>query len=133
MIERREFLKSLLVVIALPLTTTLKIPTKDSVDIPVDETDDVWDGIKIKYLGKVEAWDYNYTGRVYTVYRYHLTKQTHNTCEGETLHAYCDIDADLCDIAAEYKAGYIRSELRMTAEAMQMECKHKSKYYEQIP
>lgn len=118
MIERREFLKSLLAVIALPLTTTLTIPTKDSIDVPVDDSDDVWEGIKIKYLGKVEVKGCD--DKIHSAYRYYLTKEY----KGETCYGLCDIDAELCEAIGEYnKADFIKGELRMMAETIQMECK----------
>lgn len=116
--ERREFLKSLVAVIALPLTTTLIIPTKKSISIPVDDTDDVWSGIKIQYLGKIEVEGCN--KQKYLIYRYYLTKEH----EGDTCYAICDIDAQLMDLAGN-KEAYAESELRMMAETIQMECKER--------
>lgn len=113
MITRKQFLKSLLVVVALPLTTNLLFPTKESVSIPVEEAGNAFRGIKIKYLGKDVVKDcYDHP---YPVYRYYLTMQANR---GE-LYAFCDIDTDLCDISPN-RALFIRQELSAMVEAMHM-------------
>jgi len=127
MITRRAFLQGLTAVLSLPLISKFPVVTDEAVVIASPNVD-VWDGIKVKYLGKGTLYDLDkFTGLVpdmnagYKVYRYHLSKRAGS----EFCEAYCEIDVELLNIVPD-KSKYIKNKLETYAELIQETIKKKT-------